>query len=363
MGIREKRVVLFGPWPPPYGGVASHMQDLAHNLRGRGVSTRLLCYGDFRTRGHLRRISVIRPGWWRSLPKVYLALSSRAILHDHSGMIPNPDEGLLRSLASAVRRRGSRWILTLHDETLPDRFTSWPRATRELCLRFLQCPEHVICIGDRLQAFLEELGIPRGNLSSIPPLLPVGAAPEVELEPAIQAFLASHAPVIATIGAFHANYDLAAVARAFPRILREHPRAGLVVIDAGFTADDVSRRDVLQALESGGRGAYCLLSRIPREQVFGILRASAVFVRSTGSESFGLSRVEAILLGTPVVSTDAGETHYMRLYAHGDPAHLAREVLEILAARPDLSEAQRYYRTMAEQTLNRLLAVYDRASD
>lgn len=37
-GNPEKRVVLFGPWPPPYGGVASHMQDLARNLAARGGS-------------------------------------------------------------------------------------------------------------------------------------------------------------------------------------------------------------------------------------------------------------------------------------------------------------------------------------
>jgi glycosyltransferase involved in cell wall biosynthesis len=361
-GNPEKRVVLFGPWPPPYGGVASHMQDLARNLAARGVPTRLLCYGDFRTRWHVRRISVVRPGWWRSLPKLYLTLSPRTILHDHSGMIPNPDEGLLESLASAVRRRGARWILTLHDETLPGRFRGWPRTRRELCTRFLRCPEHVICVGDRLHAFLEELGIADRNLSNIPPLLPVADLPEVPLPPAVQAFLADHTPVIATVGAFHANYDLGAMARAFPRILREYPRAGLVVIDAGFTADDASRRQVLEGLEDTGAGAYCLLSRIPRDHVLQILRASAVFVRGTRYESFGLSRVEALLLGTPVVTTEAGETRHMRTYAYGDPIQLAHQVLVVLEVQPDLSEAQRFYRTMAEQTLDRILGVYDRTS-
>ena len=362
MDSREKRVVLFGPWPPPYGGVASHMQDLAHNLAGRSVQTRLLCYGEFRAMRHVRRISVVRPGWWRSLLKVYLTLSPQAILHDHSGMVPNPDEGLLRSLWSAGRRRGARWILTLHDGTLPGRFTEWPRAMRDTCARFLRCPEHVICVGGRLQAFLEELGIPSGSLSNIPPLLPVAEVPEVALPPTVQAFLGGHSPVIATVGAFHANYDLAAVARAFPRILQEHPRAGLVVVDAGFTDDDASRRAVLQVLEEGLTGAYCLLTRVPREHVLQILRASAVFVRGTRFESFGLSRVEAILLGTPVVTTEAGETRYMRIYPYGDPAELAREVLAVLADRPDLADAQRFYNTMAEQTLDRILGVYDRTS-
>lgn len=275
-------------------------------------------------------------------------------------MIPNPDQGLLESLASAVRRRGARWVLTLHDETLPGRFRDWPRVRRELCVRFLRCPEHVICVGDRLRAFLEEMGIPDRHLSTIPPLLPVVALPEVQLPTAVQAFLADHAPVITTVGAFHANYDLAAVARALPRILQGYPRAGLVVIDAGFTADEAFRRGVLEGLEDAG--AYCLLSRIPRDHVLQILRASAVFVRGTRCESFGLSRVEAVLLGTPVVTTDAGETRYMRTYAHGDPADLAREVLAVLADRPNLSEAQRFYMTMAEQTLDRILGVYDLAS-
>jgi glycogen synthase len=355
----KRTIILFGPWPPPYGGVASHVQDLAWHLKKRELPTRLLCYGEFRETRTLRKITVVRPGWWKTRLKLALALSSRVILHDHSGMIPNPDAGLLQSLHSIIRRRQARWILTLHDETLLTRFPAWPREARELCSKFLRAPDHVICVGTRLQAFLGEFGIPDSKLSNIPPVLPPIETPAICLPTDLQAFLADHKPVLTTIGAFHPNYDLASVARAFPMIRADHPSAGLIVIDPGFARDEGIRAGVIQALEEGAAGCYRITSQIPREHVSRILKASAAFIRGARQESFGLSRVEAILLGIPVVTTQAGETRYMRLYEYGNPEHLAREVLTVLGNPQDLSAAQQYYRGIGGQALDRILAIYD----
>ncbi len=360
MSSRGMRVVVFGPWPPPYGGVASHVQDLVKNLAGRGVSLSTLGYGDFRPQPGVQRVSVLRKGWWRTRFQLRLSLGPGVILHDHSVLLPYPEKIFLEPFSNIVRSRGARWILTLHDETLMGRFSAWPVSRQQLFARFIREPDHIICVGGHLQRFLGELNMPSARVTNIPPLLPMGHLPDVQIAEKVSAFLQSHWPVLTTIGAFDTNYDFPSMAKALPAVLQRFPRAGMLMIDAGFAADDEYRRKVLADLACVEPAAYCLLSRVARGQVLHLLKASTIFIRGTRHDAFGLSKAEAILLGTPVIATATGEAHFMRTYEFGNAEGLAAEIVEILHQPPDLSEAQQFYREMAEQALERILVVYDR---
>ena len=358
------KIVLFGPWPPPYGGVASHVQDLVEQLTGRGFSVRTLGYGDFRSQSRVWRASVSRQSWWRTKLCLRLALSRGTIFHDHSPLLPQAELDLLESLSAIIQARRAQWILTLHDETTIERFHSWPVARQEVFLRFVKQPEHLVSVGNRLETFLRGLGISEGRVSSIPPLLlPLGDGAAAPAAPELQAFLRDHEPVVTTIGAIHPNYDLLTILRAFPIIRARYPRAGLLLIDAGFTMDVEMWGQMQEALGALPPDCCRLCSALPRPQVLGLLAASAVFVRGTRRESFGLSRAEAILLGTPVVTTQTGETRTMELYEFGCPDELASQVLKVLARKRDVSEGQAFFRRIGDQTFDQVLAVYERARD
>lgn len=368
MGSAGKRIVLFGPWPPPYGGVASHVQDLARNMAIRGVPVRILGYGDFWMRPGLWRVSVSRDEWWKTKLWLRLALSRGTLVHDHSGLLANPEEDLLDSFAAMVRVRRARWILTLHDETVIQRFRSWPAARQRVFEKFAEIPDYIICVSMGLRRFLEDLGIREARLESIPSLLPIHPIQEVRLSKDLAVFLQRHRPLLTTVGAFHGNYDFLGIAEALPAVIAEYPQAGLVMIDAGFTVDETHRRSVLAALERLEPSMYFLASRLPRDEVLQVLRASSVFIRGARYDAFGISKVEAILAGTPVVTTGSGETRHMKIYEFGNSAQLGAVLCEIIRHSSDvrhssdLSEAQHFYRTMAEQTLDRILDVYDRTS-
>lgn len=361
-GVPGKRVVLFGPWPPPCGGVASHVQDLSGSLERRGVPVRLLCYGEFEPSFRRRRISVVRSGWWRTIVWLSLTLSPGTIFHDHSTMVPYPDGELLRSLRAVLRRKRAPWILTLHDDTLATRFAAWQREKRDDCVTFLQIPHHIICAGGRIEAFLRDLGVGGDRVSTIPPLLPLTEGASALPPLSLQAFLRDHAPVVTTIGALDPNYDLISAVQAFSAIRARHPRAGLLVIDAGFSRDEGTGKALQEALRILPAESYRRCAALPRPEVLGVLAASAVLIRGTRAESFGISRAEAILMGTPVVTTRTGESHGMDLYEFGNVEELALKALEVLARRPDLSEGQVFFRRIGERTLDRILAVYNDAT-
>jgi glycosyltransferase involved in cell wall biosynthesis len=95
------------------------------------------------------------------------------------------------------------------------------------------------------------------------------------------------------------------------------------------------------------------LKNVPHPQVFQILKRSDVFVRGFGLDSYGLSRVEAIWCGLPVVATRAGETRGMLLYDFGDVDELLAQLKRALSGA-QANETQEWatrYQHEAEENL------------
>ena len=88
-----------------------------------------------------------------------------------------------------------------------------------------------------------------------------------------------------------------------------------------------------------------------------ILKRSNVFVRGFRFESYGLSRVEAIWCGLPVVATRVGETRGMLLYDYGDEKELVRQMKEALFDPPvrDLRMWAGLFQQEAEENLRLLI--------
>src|SRR4030095_10597496 len=75
-----------------------------------------------------------------------------------------------------------------------------------------------------------------------------------------------------------------------------------------------------------GRDWITVLEKIPNPEIYEILRLSDVFVRAFADESYGISRVEALWCGLPVIATRAGETRGMLLYDFGDVEQLVNQL-------------------------------------
>jgi glycosyltransferase involved in cell wall biosynthesis len=79
-------------------------------------------------------------------------------------------------------------------------------------------------------------------------------------------------------------------------------------------------------------------------------------VRGFGSESYGISRVEALWCGVPAVATTAGETRGMLTYEFGDVSALERQLRRALggAAREEIGAWAEVYRREAGENLRAL---------
>lgn len=142
-------------------------------------------------------------------------------------------------------------------------------------------------------------------------------------------------PVILGVGKLEAQKNFPNLIRALARIRRVRP-ARLVIL--GWGPD----RPRLEALiqELGLQNDVDLLGYVPNPYAY--MARSSVFVLSSDWEGFGNVLVEAMALGTPVVSTDCesgpaeilANGQYGYLTPTGNSEALAYAILQVLSGKP-----------------------------
>ena len=129
-------------------------------------------------------------------------------------------------------------------------------------------------------------------------------------------------------------------------------------MEAGLYATAVYKADVESTLADLGDRVW-LAEDVPNSQVTALLRSSTVLIRGTQQESFGLSRIEALLAGIPVVATDTGQTDFMTLYTYGNERSLLAATSRASDAGPEaLQAAAAHYGQVASQSFETILDVY-----
>jgi glycosyltransferase involved in cell wall biosynthesis len=351
----SKRIILFGPLPPPYGGVAIYMQALVAHLRGPNI--RVWTYGGAKPEdAGVRFIAHRRLGTFRAL----LAEGRRARILDASHFhLEYPSPILLPLWLMLKRLLGFEWYKNIHDGSLPKRYAQFGRIQRWLFHRAVDAVDEFVVVSAELQHWLREDINVRQPIIIVPGLLPKppgGASAELSsaTEKLIQPYLA-HSKRICSIGVFFPSYGFRDVAEAVEELReRTGQDIGLLFLDGGFICDENYRDEVLWE-----RDWITVLEKVPNPETHHLLKRSDVFVRAFADESYGISRIEALWCGIPVVATRAGETRGMLLYDFGEVEQLVNQLQAVLLY-PVLEEKNPWserYRREAEQNLQAIAKV------
>jgi glycosyltransferase involved in cell wall biosynthesis len=226
---------------------------------------------------------------------------------------------------------GFEWVKILHDGSLPTRHAAFKRTRRALLRLAAGGVTEFVAVSEELARWLrEELRVTQ-PVSVVKSLLPRIRGFEDDALPAgLEESLADYtrrARRVCSVGAFIPEYGFLHAARAVERVRRETGEdVGLLLLDGDFAADESYRGEVLR-----GREWVTVLKNVAHADVFRLMRRSHAFVRGFGPESYGLSRVEALWCGLPVVATRAGETRGMLLYDFGDVDALTRQLKRSLS--------------------------------
>ena len=138
-------------------------------------------------------------------------------------------------------------------------------------------------------------------------------------------------PVITTVANFHPIKGHDVLVRAMPAVVERHPGATFVLVGAGPTRAAIEAR-----VASLGLTAHVVFTGQIPGGARAIVGSDVVAVPSL-SEGFGVSVIEALALGTPVVATTAGgipeifgDQAVGWLVPPGDADALARAILAVL---------------------------------
>jgi alpha-1,6-mannosyltransferase len=173
--------------------------------------------------------------------------------------------------------------------------------------------------------------------------------------------LPADAPIFTFVGRFAREKELEVLIDAWPAI---EQRTGAVLVMAGDGPERV-------ALQQRSRGAHVFWLPFisDRSKLADLQAASSVYLATSPHETFGLSPLEAMACGTPVLAADGGgvREHVMgsgagSIFTPGDPANLAERAVELLHS--DLAAHGARARAFAERehawdsVFDRVFALY-----
>lgn len=354
----SRKTVLLGPYPPPYGGVSIYIQTLYEFFRDRGVE--FWIFGDEEVKGSNVRFMKDKR---RQLLPLLMRRGANARIADCTHFLIEYPSLIVPFWVILKGLLGFEWIKIMQDGSLPSRYKKLSPFRKALFRLAVQSVTEFIVISEELEDWLRgEIRVEQ-KITLIKNLFPVlrrsefGTLPE-EIENVLLPY-AKRGKRVCSIGVFIPNYGFKHIAAAVEKLRNEtEVDVGLLLLDGDFARDEGYRSEILN-----GRDWITIVKNVPHPSVFEILRRSDVFVRGVGLEGYGLSRVEAIWCGLPVVATRVGETRGMLLYDFGDEEELERQLKKALFNPPseDADALAAMYQREAEENLQRLANKLDLA--
>ncbi len=351
----HKKVILFGPLPPPYGGVSVYVNALRQHLKNRVRVWALDLSAEKTNDPNVRFVRHRRLG---HIPALIGEGRGARILDTTHFHLEYPNKILLPVWLVLKLLLRFEWHKNVLDGSLPARQRRFGIVRRTLFRLAVNAVDEFVVVSEDLRVWLRDEIKVRQKITVIPCLLTIpeqtrtGALPAAT-EDALAAYF-KHARRVCSAGVFIPSYGFHEAVDAVERLRREtREDIGLLLLDGTFARDEDYRAAVLR-----GRDWLTVLENVPNPDVYRILTRSDVFVRAFRDESYGISRVEAVWCGVPVVATNVGETRGMLLYDFGDADALTCQLRRALfdAPAPEVARWASVYSREAEENLQSLVS-------
>jgi len=320
------KILITGSYPPPYGGGSVYIQRLFSYMVRRGHTCHIFdaCNGKEGT---------VPPGVFKIDTKIQMyfkILVSRKydILHINESMWKH--RAILVLLA---KLKGMQSILTLH--SLRETRQTMRAVDRFLMTYTLKNVDCIVSSGSREIERVRRWFPKRENTRVITPFItPDMNSHRERLPEIIASFLSCHETVVCANGSnldFFNGEDIYGLDMAVElcRQLQETGDIGIIYCLTRITNpeyfEQIRERIAAYQLEQ-----QFLIYTAPVE-FWQVIAESAVFIRPTRTDSFGISVAEGILLQKPTIASDACDRpRGTILFRSGDQADLLEKTLTVL---------------------------------
>lgn len=316
------KVVQLGPYPPPHGGVQTNLVAIREYLRCHGDSCDAVNLTRFRSQ---EGDGVYYPQGALALMKLLWRLPAD-LLHLHFGGDLTPRLLALAFFCSLLPRR--KVVLTFHSGGYPGSpagLTAAPLTLRGFVLRRL---DGLIGVNPQISALFRRFGVRAERIRTILPYVVNPPDLSLPLPPPLKDFLAAHGPVLLTVGLLEPEYDLPMQIECMEAILRQFPRAGLLIAGAGSLEAPLRR----QIAATPYAEHVLLYGDMPHAVTLRATVECDAMLRTTLYDGDSVSVREALYLGTPVIATDNGmRPEGVHLIPIANPERLCAAVCDLLS--------------------------------
>ena len=307
------------------GGAESYVSTMAEALLERGHRVSIIALGEPGVRnGRMRMIEVARPNlhWflYRGLPFAKsFAMPVREIewsrcawsalgeltREDPVDVVETGENMALQQVASGrkppvvIRGHGN----PLSIKRVSGNHVGWgDRLGRKLQLAGMRRADAITAVSKfQARELGKDLSLPEDAIHVIPnpisPALLQQALEQPRVEPAN--------PVVLYTGRIELNKGSLELLRSIDRVASKFPEVEYVM--AGGRHNSIDDRSLEGALgRNGTRNHVRLLGHVPWQQLADCYRRAGVFVMPSYYETFGISVIEAMAFGLPVVATNVG---------------------------------------------------------
>lgn len=333
--MSNMRVLLVGPYPPPYGGLAVQIYEWRRYLSGLGTcECAILNIGESRSADIAECIPV--RGAWDFAGKVYRYVRRGYLVH----LVTNGHnlKSWLCSFVCALAGagHGRRTVLVFGSGHAPDYIDNAGLAVRLLIRAAIAFGGRLICRNERTRRSLVSAGADPRKIVILSGFLGVHARAAAPIPQAIEAFLSAHSPVLGATAGADPEYGVPLMLEGLGELRKVYPRIGLVVMGPGPEAC---------ARFSGTRRVpdhVCLTGPLPHDVALEIMRRLTAFLRPTYFDGDSNSVREALALGVPVVASDTDfRPEGVVQFRRGDVQDLVGRVRETLARARDRTNEKR----------------------
>jgi glycogen synthase len=290
------RVLLMGPYPPPYGGVQTNLVAIRQYLRKREIPCAVINLTRYRKE---EADEIYYPKSALELLKLLFRLRYD-IIHLHFGGNLTRRLLLLALVCSMLPRR--KVVLTFHSGGYPISEEGRKATRRSFCGFVLRRLDTVIGVNRQLIEFFLKMGVASDRVRLIQPHALSLATPAEKLPAAMRRFYDTHKPVLVTVSGLEPEYDISLQIEALELVRKRHPNAGLVIIGSGSIETEI--REQIESKPFAESVLMC--GDVPHPETLRAVAESDLFLRTTHYDGDSISVREALHIGVPVIATDNG---------------------------------------------------------
>lgn len=321
-----REIWFLGHCAPPHGGVATFVENLHDNFVRDGIKHNMII-GSKKKRKDMKPLEMNILPYFSQMSGITrnscVIDSSYVFLEDPTTVDCKKRFAIWNFL---VKWKKIRWIKIVHDGTLPYRYKHFGYLEKFVWKYSLKNMASILAVDEAIRKWIvKDVGY-KGEVEVIQSILPKKYE-ERDLSANIKAFIENYKYIIVSVGTCNKEYGFQDIIAAMNLLPEEYQiNTGVILLDGNVAAKDKRYMAARQRL-SNIRNVL-LLYGVDNDMVYSIMKASTVFIRGFFFESYGISRVEAILAGLPVIATNLGETRGMHTYECGDIERLSQLIMQ-----------------------------------